>query len=306
MFGYSEIELVNQSLSFLTHPQDQPASDRLAQYLCKGQLSSYQLEQRCICKKQQIIRVSLNSSIIKDRDGQILHVLMMIRDITKQKVSQELIANSLAEKELLLQEIHHRVKNNLHVFASLLELQARSTHDEKIISLFFESQNRIHSMTLIHEQLCLSPKFKHIDFEQYLKSLIGNLFSSYGVNPFQIKCVFEIEPVNIKFQAAIPCGLILNEIGSNSLKYAFQGRDYGEIRIQLYQRANLINLVVGDDGIGIPPHLDWHKVNSLGLRLVRILTKQIDGHIKLDSSQGTTFSLSFSQVKSQNREYANV
>lgn len=306
MFGYSEIELISQSLSFLTHPQDQAASDRLAQYLYRGQLSSYQLEKRCITKNQQIIWVALNASVVKDQDGQILHVLIMIRDITKQKASQELISNSLAEKEILLQEIHHRVKNNLHVIASLLELQARGTHDEHIINLFTDSQNRIHSMALIHEQLCLSPKFEHIDFEQYLRNLIGNLFSSYGVNPMQIKCIFDVEPIHIRFETAIPCGLILNEIVSNSLKYAFQGRDCGEIRIQLHQQDHHLNLVISDNGIGIPPDLDWHKVNSLGLRLVRILTKQIDGNISLDGSQGTSFSLSFAEVKSQNREYACV
>jgi PAS domain S-box-containing protein len=306
MLGYPELEIINQSLNFLTHPQDQPASDRLAQYLYNGQLSSYQLEKRCIRKNQQIIWVALNASVVKDQDGQILHVLIMIRDITKQKASQELISNSLAEKEILLQEIHHRVKNNLHVIASLLELQARSTNDEHIINLFTDSQNRIHSMALIHEQLCLSPKFEHIDFEQYLRKLIGNLFSSYGVNPMQIKCIFDVEPVSIRFQTAIPCGLILNEIVSNSLKYAFQGCDRGEIRIQLRQQPTHLNLVISDNGIGIPPDLDWHKVNSLGLRLVRILTKQIDGNISLDGSQGTSFSLSFAEVKSHNREYACV
>ena len=293
MLGYAEPELINQSLGFLTYLQDQEATNRLTTYLYQSHISSYQLEQRSIRKNQQLIWVALNTSVVKDQDGQIQHVLIMIRDITKEKEAQELIANSLAEKEILLQEIHHRVKNNLHVIASLLELQAGSSDDQQVISLFTDSQSRIYSMALIHEQLCLSPKFEHIDFEEYLRSLVGNLFNSYGANSRQIKCIFDVEPVHIQFQTAIPCGLILNEIVSNSLKHGFLGCDRGEIRIHLTQQEQIFNLTISDNGVGMGADFEWQKANSLGLRLVRILTKQLDGKINLDCSHGTSFSLSF-------------
>ncbi|AFY75307.1 PAS domain S-box [Synechococcus sp. PCC 7502] len=308
MLGYSELDLVKQHLNALTHPDDQEVTNRLTHYLYQGQISSYQLEQRCLAKNGLNIWVKLNTSVVKDQEHQqLLHVLIMIQDITREKESQKLIAHSLAEKELLLQEIHHRVKNNLHVIASLLELQARTSKDDYVINLFSESQNRIYSMALIHEQLCLSPQFEHIDFSEYLQKLVSNLFASYGVNPNLIQCVLEIKPITIGFQTALPCGLILNEIVSNSLKYAFIGCDRGEIQIRFSQQADILNLVISDNGVGLPPDLDWHRVNTLGLRLVKILARQLDASISLDRSNGTKFNLSFSAASpSPKKLYAHT
>ncbi len=304
MLGYTELELLSQPFKVIDHPEDVNIDHHLAKELYYGRIPSYQVEKRCIKKNQEVIWVALTASVVKDRKGKTIYGLAMLKDITKQKLAQDLIANSLAEKEVLLKEVHHRVKNNLHVIANLLDLQSQCIQDPEILELFNDSQNRIHSMALIHEQLCLSPRLEQIDFDIYIKNLVDNLFSSYGVNHQQIKCAIEVAPVKLGLEKAIPCGLILNELISNSLKYAFpshrleQGRC--EILIQLDQSREskgLLDFVVSDNGIGIAPDLDWYNTGSLGLRLVRILTRQLDGTIQLERDHGTTFRLNFAELK---------
>jgi len=304
MLGYTELELLSQPFKTIDHPEDANLDDHLAKELYYGRIPSYQIEKRCIKKNQEVIWVALTASVVKDKRGKTIHGLVMLKDITKQKLAQDLIANSLAEKEVLLKEVHHRVKNNLHVIANLLDLQSQCIQDPAILELFNDSQNRIHSMALIHEQLCLSPRLEQVDFDIYIKNLVDNLFSSYGITHNQIQCSIEVAPVKLGLEKAIPCGLILNELISNSLKYAFpsyrlvQGRC--QILIQLDQSKEskgLLDFVISDNGIGIATEVDWYNTNSLGLRLVRILTRQLDGTIELDRDRGTTFHLTFAELK---------
>lgn len=218
--------------------------------------------------------------------------LVRVTDISERKKTMEQIRRSLEEKETLLKEIHHRVKNNLQIISSLLRMQSRRPLDEATLILFQESQNRVQSMALIHEQLYQSPDLSQIDFGEYIRSLTDNLFRCYGVS--RVALNIKTNGLKLTLDTAIPCGLIINELVSNSLKYAFpQGRK-GDINIFLQSTAdNTVTLTVSDSGIGIPETLDWQNSNSLGLRIVRNLTKQLKGNISLDCSNGTTFHIVF-------------
>ncbi len=210
---------------------------------------------------------------------------------------------SLKEKEVLLREIHHRVKNNMQVISSLLKLQSRNVKDKQQIEMLKESQNRIKAMALIHEKLYRSKDLANIDFNDYIKNLINDLFLSYKVSTGKVALKMNIETVSFGIDTAIPCGLIVNELVSNSLKYAFpEGKD-GEIKISLRTlEEGDIELIVSDDGIGVPKDLDFRNTESLGLRLITNLTeKQLQGKVELNRNKGTEFQIKFKEAKYKER-----
>jgi PAS domain S-box-containing protein len=212
------------------------------------------------------------------------------------KQTMEQLEHSLEEKETLLKEIHHRVKNNLQIISSLLRMQARRAQNEATSVLFQESQNRVQSMALIHEHLYQSPELSQIDFSEYIHSLTDNLFRCYGVSQKIISLKIETNGIKLNLDVAIPCGLLINELVSNSLKYAFPNNECGEILIRLVSVIeNTITLTVGDNGVGIPETLDWQNINSLGLRIVHNLIRQLKGNIFLERDHGTTFYIIFSR-----------
>ena len=195
--------------------------------------------------------------------------LEMFHDITKRKQAEEQIKQNLKEKEVLLSEIHHRVKNNMQVISSLLKLQSAKIEDKKYVEMFKDSENRIRSMSLIHEKLYQSGDFANVNFDGYVKNIANDLIRSYAVTPDKIKLNTKIEDVSLGLDNAIPCGLIINELISNSLKYAFPKDREGEIKIVLREiNSNEIELTVSDDGIGIPAEIDIRETESLGLQLV--------------------------------------
>jgi PAS domain S-box-containing protein len=310
MLGFSETELMSQSFDMITHPEDTIKDSILAKQLYYGKIPQYQIEKRCIKKNKEEIWVLLTAYVVHDKNGKTMHSLAIIRDITKQKQAQELIAASLREKEVLLKEIHHRVKNNLHVIANLLDLQSQYVEDEKILSLFGDCQNRIHSMALIHEQLYQSPTVGEVNFSEYIQSLIDNLFDSFSTQTCPIAQKIEAESITLNMETSIPCGLIINELVSNSLKYAFPNHPTGTIDIRFYADYNttsdrLLHLIVRDNGIGMNQAFDWKNSNTLGLRLVRILTRQLEGTLELDTTNGTQFHLSFRELKYRERLQAH-
>ncbi len=199
------------------------------------------------------------------------------------------------EKEVLLREIHHRVKNNMQVISSLLKLQSASIEDKRSVEMLKESQDRIRSMALVHEKLYESKNLTNIDFNEYIERLVQTLFRSYAVNREKIRLKLNIERVMLKIDKAIPCGLIVNELILNCLKHAFADGDKGEIEVSLlFINENEVELTVSDNGIGIPEGIDSNNSGSLGLKLVNILTDQIDGKLDLDhSSKGTKFQIRF-------------
>jgi PAS domain S-box-containing protein len=225
-------------------------------------------------------------------------VLIMVRDVSDRKYSDATIQASLQEKEILLKEIHHRVKNNLHIISNLLDLQSESIEDERLLTLFTDSQNRIQSMALIHEQLYQSRDLARVDFSQYISNLLQNLCCSYSDRSDRVRTVLDIEPLQLNLDTSIPCGLLINELVTNSFKHAFPEHRSGYIYIQIYQDSEKkLHLKVQDNGIGITPALNWQESSTLGLRLVRIFARQLRAEIHSNFEEGTSFSFSFHPLK---------
>jgi PAS domain S-box-containing protein len=236
------------------------------------------------------IEIALNP--IETAEG--LMVLSAIVDITTRKQAEESIKASLKEKEVLLKEIHHRVKNNLQVICSLLNLQAGYTSDQPTSEMFRESQQRVRSMALVHETLYRAQDLARIDFAEYVQSLTASLARSYGRPEISVALKGERSSVFLGVDKAVPCGLIVNELVSNALKHAFPKGRKGEVCVTLQGDSGLqLTLDVSDDGVGFPARLDFRNTTSLGLQLVNTLTEQLQGTIALQNYGGTTFQIQF-------------
>lgn len=221
-------------------------------------------------------------------------VYTIFEDITERKRSEEQITTSLQEKEVLLKEIHHRVKNNLQIVSSLLYLQGEYIEDESVRQTFMESTNRIKSMALIHERLYQTQSLAKIDFTEYVEGLINHLFRSYGANARHISVQNQITGISLSLGIAIPCGLIINELVSNAIKHAFPGGKSGQLYINLQAtQDHHLTLTVKDDGVGLPADVNYQQAKSLGLILVNTLVKQLKGTIELNQQDGTEFKITF-------------
>jgi len=216
-------------------------------------------------------------------------------ELYERKLAEEKVKSSLAEKEILLKEIHHRVKNNLQVISSLLYLQSLKIKDENMQEMFRESQNRIASMALIHEKLYQSTDLAHLSFSGYARDLASSLFQSYGVEHARVALAVEDNGLVLDIENAVPCGLIINEIISNSLKYAFVDNRQGKIQIILsLESAERFNLTLSDDGAGLPADFETRSAASLGSKLIERLVQQIQGTLeRVSSEQGTRYVISF-------------
>jgi two-component sensor histidine kinase len=219
--------------------------------------------------------------------------VIIVRDITERKQAEEQIKASLLEKETMLKEIHHRVKNNLQVISSLLDLQSSYVQDEKAKEALRESMNRVRTMATIHTQLYQSQDLTKVDFEILIRNLISNISQSYGRTVSPVKINVDTDKTRLGIDASIPCGLILNELVSNALKHAFPGGKEGEINITMRSEDNQVVLTVSDNGIGFPESIDFNNLKSLGLQLVNILVGQMNGKIDLQVDGGTTWTIIF-------------
>ena len=226
--------------------------------------------------------------------GRMKGVIEYVRDITERKMAEDRLQSSLAEKEVLLREIHHRVKNNMQVISSLLNLQSRRISDPEVLEMFKESQRRIRSMALIHERLYQSSDLSRIEFSQYLRNLANHLFSSYQIDPNRIQVTIDAVEIHLNINTAIPCALIVNELISNALKHGFPEGRRGNVGVEFRRNdGNGCLLQVKDDGVGFPANLDFHKTESLGMQIVVTLVNQIEGTIRLEREKGTNFQISF-------------
>ncbi len=228
------------------------------------------------------------------REDRAALILLAIEDITERKRAEERLQASLLEKKVLLQEVHHRVKNNLQVISGLLHMQARSLPDAQVAARFRESQSRVKAMALIHEKLYQSTDFSAIDFASYARMLAADLFRTYQIQADVIGLQISAADVFLDLDRAVPCALILNELISNCLKHAFPAGRQGEIRIECRREANGdCQLTVADNGIGWPKEMDVQTAPSLGLRLVRTLADQLGGTLHVDSDGGAKVELQF-------------
>ncbi len=226
----------------------------------------------------------------------------VVSDITGRKRAEDALQASLREKETLVREIHHRVKNNMQVISSLLSLQAATLKDEDSRRILKEGQLRIRAMALIHEKLYQASDFSRIDFASYLKSLGVYLSQFYKIDAERVRWETDLEEVSLDISSAVPCGLLFNELVSNAFKHAFPNGRRGTVRIRLRQEKDgTVDLRIADDGVGLPPELDFAHTESLGLQIVNTLIGQIGGTITHDGSKATAFTIRFKELEARAR-----
>jgi PAS domain S-box-containing protein len=287
----------------LIHPDDRALYCQvIVQALEQGE--PHALDHRLIRPDGSVAWIASLGQAERNPAGQMTRLFGVALDITDRKQAEASLRRSLQEKEMLLKEVHHRVKNNLQIVSSLLRMQSRKVENLQTFTVLQEAQNRVQSMALIHEQLYQSSDLTEIDLNEYLHSLVNNLFRSYGISYDQVALSIITHDTYLNLNAAISCGLIINELVSNSLKYAFSAEPFstkplGEIIISLTsvfdQPLNLsqVTLLVADNGVGIPATIDWKNAPSLGMRIVRNLVNQIKGEMKWLPGAGTAFEITF-------------
>jgi PAS domain S-box-containing protein len=293
MLGYATnaFEPTFATFQNLIHPDDREnVRKQIRQHL--AQRSPYSVEFRMRKKDGEFIWILARGQALWNEQGQAVRMAGSHTDISERKKDEKEILRSLREKEVLLKEIHHRVKNNLQIVHSLLALQANSITDSDMRSLFDESCNRIGSMALIHEKIYRSEDLSHIDFSHYLQELTQNIAGTYL--RAEIKVIVAAEPIFLDINSGIPCGLIVNELVSNSFKYAFPDCMAGQITVLMNRtEGNRYLLTVADNGVGFPGDIDFRQTTSLGLQLVTVLAGQLQGEISLATDAGTRFTINF-------------
>jgi PAS domain S-box-containing protein len=295
-FGYTRQEILGEKLDILLPPRFLESHRRHIQDFSASPVAARPMGERreIFGRRKGGIDFPAEASISKAKINHGWLYTVILRDITARKIADEAIRASLREKEVLLKEIHHRVKNNLQVVSSLLGLQSRTIADAATRKMFQESQNRVHSMALIHEALYQSENLSKIDFPAYIDQLAAHLFRSYGADSTRVRISALIADLRLPIDTAVPCGLIVNELVSNSLKYAFPGERTGVVRIEMREEeCGRIRLEVLDDGVGLPEGVGFDSTKSLGLRLVRTLADQLSGSIELTGTAGTRVAITF-------------
>jgi PAS domain S-box-containing protein len=234
------------------------------------------------------------------------HLLGVVKDITERKLMEEQVSRSLEEKAMLLKEIHHRVKNNLQAVAGLLNLQAELISDEDTLASFKENETRILSMALIHEKLYQVEDPSRINMKDYVKTLVDRLVHFHSISPDQVKVSVRSAKVSLNLDTIVPVGLILNELVSNALKYAFPDGRKGEIRVSLSrQKDESLSLKVSDNGIGLPDEVDIGRSKSLGMMLVKSFVDGLSGTVKVDRSSGTGITITFREYLEGGIDYTS-
>lgn len=294
IFGYQEAEIIGKNFSYIFTPEDiqsgQPEQE-LRTAVATGQADN---ERWHIRKDGTSFWGTGVVTALRDEAKNLRGFSKVVRDITDRKQAAEQIKASLREKEVLLKEIHHRIKNNLQIISSLLNLQSGYSEDSKIIEILKAGENRVVSMALIHEHLYQSKHMAKIDFAEYIQNLTDNLFSSYDIDSHVINLRLNIDNIHLGIDAAIPCALIINELVSNSLKYAFPLGKSGKICIDFHSgNDEQLTLTVSDDGIGFPPNLELRTTESVGWQIVNALTSQLEGSVELNRNIGTEFKIKF-------------
>lgn len=294
IMGYSleEIQALSQEeMRGIIHPEDQnKVWGRMADRLAGKDVPS-RYEFKAIKKNGDTVWMEMVSNRI-EYEGKPA-VQGAIIDVSDRQQADEQIKASLKEKEVMLREIHHRVKNNMQIILSLLRIQSRTVADKETREVFKQSQNRIRSMALIHEALYKSGDLAHIDFADYISRMTTHLLSIYREDLGHVEVKQEAEGVFLDINKAIPCGLIISELVSNSLKHAFPERREGNVLIRMTMNKGKNELVVKDDGIGFPAGLNFRKTETLGLQLVTDLVLQVSGSIQLKRTEGTEFIVKF-------------
>jgi PAS domain S-box-containing protein len=301
IFGYSSAEMIGQPLDRLIPPRSiQRHRDDVAEFTRSNATARRKADRapvRGLRKDGSEFPAEASISRVNSENGPLLTVTL--RDISSRVAADTQIQDSIREKDALLREIHHRVKNNLQVMSSLLGLQSRTLAESQARQALEDSQGRIHSMALIHELMCRSPEFSGIDTADYIRQLIDYRVRAQGPEAQGIRVATDLEKITVDLDSAVPFGLIFNELMTNTLRHAFPDSRAGEIRISLCRVPDhRAQLTVEDDGVGLPAGFDWRSATSLGFRLIRMLSDQLKATIDVHPNGPTTIQLTFATTES--------
>ena len=297
LLGFSKEELIGKPLEYLFKDQTLEKSLNLHNNISDTIVNF----ETCLKSKSgEFIPVLLSKSVIKDENGNLMGIVCIGNNIVEIKEAKDKIKASLNEKELLLRELHHRVKNNLQIILSLINLQSNGIKDQQNMEIFRESQSRVKSLAIIHEKLYQSTDFASINFKEYIQSLVSYLLSYYSKTNIIVDIDVENEII-LNMDTAVPCGLIINELVTNSIKFAFPEGKTGKIYIRLHHEDGSLILIIGDNGIGLPDGMDFETSEKLGLQLVKTLTEQLEGTIHYNGEYGAEFKIKFKELIYKNR-----
>ena len=316
ILGYSEQEILKRTFQEVTFPDDLGTQRAVRQIILDGDTSSYTMEKRYIRNNGTIVWGNLTVSLVRKSSGETEYLISIIEDITERKKAEEelqrnfkklegeiverkhaeeQVVASLKEKEVLIREIYHRTKNNMAVICSLLNLQSKHTKDKKVLEIFKETENRIKSMSLVHAKLYQSKDLSNINLKSYIDDLATNLFRAYKIGPNRISLKLNANDVFISIDTAIPCGLVINEIISNSLKYAFPDNKDGEIKIDIHSPDKEgTELRICDNGIGMPKDFNPKNMKTLGMQIIfSLIEGQLQGKVDINLKNGVEYLIKF-------------
>lgn len=289
LLGQTKRDLINNTfIRFLTSKSRSILSDHIKSLIESKTYQKCELE----LNTKEHIYVHIESKPFFDENGEIKEILMSVVDINDLKKAKEQLKDSLYEKEILLREINHRVKNNLQIISSLLHLQQYRIKDKELIDILKESEGRVNSMAMIHEKLYRTHSFSEINFNKYIEKLVYDILFTYETEFGSIKTYFEMDEINLNMDTAIPLGLLTNELITNIVKHAFPNSN-GTITIKLKSAGDKLEFIIADDGIGIPTDIDPENSDTLGLEIVKNLVNQLDGDFIIEGNNGTEFKMIF-------------
>ena len=296
--GYTQEEL-QSSLIWWVHEDDMPKAKELFDRTFRDGVGSKDFEYKAVKKNGDLWHASSSWEPLKDEGGKFKGIIFQTIDVTEHKRAEDQLKSSLKEKEVLLREIHHRVKNNLQVVSSLLNMQARATKNKNVKDILSESRNRLNAMALIHSQLYEGGNLSEINMNGFMDKLVVQLLQIHSVPETKITPVVHAVDCSLPISTAVPVGLIANELLTNAFKHAFVNRKEGMIEVSLGASGNgKIGLTVSDDGVGLPEGFDINTSKTLGLHVVKILAEdQLDGNLKVFSDKGATFKVEFEMAK---------
>ncbi|MDD1664961.1 MAG: PAS domain S-box protein, partial [Methanomicrobiales archaeon] len=294
MAGCRRDEMLGQSIESMILPDDLPKVKEALGRLVRGEVPAEHIEYRGLSRDGTVRDVEAygSSMILHGRPA----VFGTIIDVTERKRMEGQIAESLREKEVMLREIHHRVKNNLQIVNSIMNLQIQKVGDPKTVMALTDTQTRVRAMSLVHERLYKTQELSRIDLADYISKLTEELLRSQKISQ-KVELDLDIHGIFLDINLAIPVGLILNEIITNSLKYAFPDGRQGKISISAGKSSEAYSIRIADNGVGIPKDFDWQKSNTLGMKLIHGLVSQVDGTITLDREAGTGYTIRIPDAK---------
>ena len=294
--------MLSRTFSDITYPDDVQIGLDALKSMVSGKMDHTSFEKRYVRKDGQLINVIISPAMIRDNEGRPSHFVALFQDITERKRAEEHILKSLKEKDVLLNEVHHRVKNNMNIIISLLRLQSAHIKDEAMKMIFQDCQSRIRAMAHVHEKLYQSKDFTSIDVTEYIKSLAGELFHLYHINVNKIDYKVETGDISLSLESLIPCSMIINELLSNSLKHAFPDASKGIINISLKRiNEDEFELIYMDNGIGIPESIDLNSSETMGMQIVESLVEQFRGKVEIYRDGGTEFRIKLHDLKYSKR-----